>query len=327
MHTVAVVAQPGTIAFDLATPVEVFGQVRMASGGAGYQVVVCGTDASVSAGALRIATDHGLEALASADTIVVPGRYDVTDPTPPAVLVALRDAFERGVRIASICTGAFTLAAAGLLAGRRATTHWRAADAFRAMFPAVHLDPDVLYVDEGQVVTGAGAMAGVDMCLHLLRREHGSAIANTIARDLVAPPHRHGGQAQYLAFPAVPATDDRLADVLAWATAHLDTALDVDTLADRAMCSRRSFYRWFKTTTGTTPHAWLRTQRLNRAEELLETTDLTIDNIAHRVGYASATALREQFTLRRGVSPHAYRRTFRGSCQEASHADGSMPHA
>src|SRR4029453_2565186 len=174
----------------------------------------------------------------------------------------------------------------------------------------------VLSCDEGQVVTGAGAMAGVDMCLHLLRREHGSAIANTIARDLIAPPHRHGGQGQHLGFPGAPATHAPPADRPAWATAPLDTALHVDTLADRAMCSRRSFYRWFKTTTGTTPHAWLRTQRLNRAEELLETTALTIDNIAHRVGYASATALREQFTLRRGVSPHAYRRTFRGSCQE-----------
>jgi transcriptional regulator GlxA family with amidase domain len=327
-RSIAAYCPPGVSAFGLGVIAEVFG-AKTLPGTPTFEIALCSDrpGAVTSDIGVPITVEHGLDALVAADLVIAcPWSGFRLPPTADAVST-LQTAHHRGALIAGPCVGAFLLAEAGLLDRRRATTHWRFAATFAARYPRVRVTPDVLYVDEGQVVTGAGAMAGVDMCLYLLRREHGSAIANTIARDLVAPPHRHGGQAQYLAFPAVPTTDDRLADVLAWATAHLDTALSVDTLADRAMCSRRSFYRWFKTTTGTTPHAWLRTQRLNRAEELLETTDLTVDHIAHRVGYASATALREQFTLRRGVSPHAYRRTFRGSCQEASHADGSMPHA
>lgn len=196
--------------------------------------------------------------------------------------------------------------------GLTVTTHWRFADELATLHPAVTVRPDALYVDEGSIVTGAGAAAGLDMCLHLIRREHGAARANAIARGLVIPPHRDGGQAQYVAAPvAGQGEDQRLAAVLAWAREHLDHPLTVDTLASRALMSRRSFARHFRSATGTSPHAWLRDQRLSLAEELLETTGLSVEQIATRVGYRHAAVLREQFAARRGVSPSAYRRTFR----------------
>jgi transcriptional regulator GlxA family with amidase domain len=318
-RSIAAYCPPGVSAFGLGVVSEVFGAKTLPDMPV-FEITLCsdrpGTVPSDIGAPITVA--HGLDALVAADLVLAGPWSGFRSPPSVAAVSALRVAHRRGALVAGHCVGAFLVAEAGLLDRRRATTHWRFAATFAARYPRVQMTPDVLYVDEGQVVTGAGATAGVDMCLHLLRREHGSAIANTIARDLVTPPHRSGGQAQYLAFPAVAATDDRLADVLEWAAAHLDIALNVDMLADRAMCSRRSFYRWFKSTTGTTPHAWLRTERLNRAEELLETTDLTIDDIAHRVGYAGATALREQFTLRRGVSPHAYRRTFSRRAQPAN---------
>ena len=316
MHTVAVIALPGTIAFDLATPVEVFGQVRLASGRAGYHVVVCGTDSVVSAGPLRIATDHGLEALAAADTIVVPGRYDVTDPTPPAVLLALRDAFARGTRIASICTGAFTLAAAGLLDGRRATTHWRAADLFRAAFPSVHLDPDVLYVDEGQVLTSAGASAGLDLCLHVVQRDHGAAVAADAARVAVAPLHRSGGQAQFIQrnqrgrlAPIAERTE--LDDVLAWIEHEAHREVVLADIAAHAAVSVRTLNRRFQAETGQTPMQWLTGVRVRHAQQLLETTSHGVERIGREVGFASPANFREQFRRLAGVSPQNYRNTFR----------------
>ncbi|MFD5933470.1 GlxA family transcriptional regulator [Streptomyces sp. NPDC060333] len=254
---------------------------------------------------------HGLDRLASADLVIALPWADFRTPPAPAVLDALSAAHARGSLVAAHCVGAFALAAAGLLDGRRATTHWRFARLLADRHPEVTVEPDALYIDEGRVITGAGAAAGFDLCLHLLRREHGAATANAVARDIVLPSHRDGGQAQYLAAPAPESSgDERLADVLAWARENLHQPLPVTELAGRALMSKRSFARRFAAATGTTPHAWLRNLRLSTAEELLETTNLPIEEIAHRVGYGSAAVLREQFVRRRSVPPRAYRRTF-----------------
>ncbi|MEW1914685.1 helix-turn-helix domain-containing protein [Kitasatospora sp. NPDC085895] len=254
---------------------------------------------------------HGLDRLAGADLLIALPGAGFRAPPAPAVLDAFRAAYGRGAVIAAHCVGTFALADAGLLDGRRATTHWRFAELLADRHPEVVVEPDALYIDEGSIVTGAGAGAGFDLCLHLLRREHGAALANAVARDMVLPSHRDGGQAQYLAAP-VPedGRDERLAEVLGWARGHLHEPLPVAELANRALMSKRSFARRFAAATGTTPHAWLRSLRLSRAEELLETTDLPVEEIAHRVGYASAAVLREQFVRRRGVPPRSYRRAF-----------------
>ncbi|PKV87175.1 GlxA family transcriptional regulator [Streptomyces sp. TLI_146] len=258
-----------------------------------------------------LALTHGLDRLAAADLVIALPGAEFRTPPGPAVLDALSTAYEHGALVAAHCVGTFALAAAGLLDGRRATTHWRFADLLADRHPDVTVEPDALYIDEGRVITGAGAAAGFDLCLHLLRREYGAATANAVSRDMVLPSHREGGQAQYLAAP-VPedGQDDRLAEVLAWARAHLHEPLPVAELARRALMSKRSFARRFTAATGTTPHAWLRSLRLSSAEELLETTDLPVEEIARRVGYGSAAVLREQFVRRRGVPPRSYRRSF-----------------
>ncbi|MFI9329393.1 GlxA family transcriptional regulator [Kitasatospora sp. NPDC052868] len=254
---------------------------------------------------------HGLDRLAGADLVIALPWAGFRTPPAPAVLDALAAAHGRGALVAAHCVGTFALAAAGLLDGRRATTHWRFAELLARRHPAVAVEPDALYIDEGRITTGAGAAAGFDLCLHLLRREYGAAMANAVARDMVLASHRDGGQAQYLAAP-VPedCQDERLAEVLAWARAHLHEPLPVADLARRAVMSKRSFARRFAAATGTTPHAWLRGLRLSSAEELLETTDLPVEEIARRVGYGSAAVLREQFVRRRGVPPRSYRRSF-----------------
>ncbi|MGW7285913.1 GlxA family transcriptional regulator [Streptomyces sp. NPDC054847] len=260
---------------------------------------------------LPLVVEHGLDRLAAAELVIALPWADFRTPPGPAVLEALTAAYERGALVAGHCVGAFALAAAGLLDGRRATTHWRFAGLLAERHPDVTVEPDALYIDEGRIVTGAGAAAGFDLCLHLLRREYGAATANAIARDLVLPSHRDGGQAQYLATPAPEdCNDDRLADVLAWAREHLHEPLPVAELARRSLMSRRSFARRFAASTGTTPHAWLLGLRLGRAEELLETTDLPVEEIARLVGFGSAAVLRAQFVRRRGVPPRSYRRSF-----------------
>ncbi|MET9730524.1 helix-turn-helix domain-containing protein [Streptomyces sp. NPDC006458] len=260
---------------------------------------------------MPLAVTHGLDRLAGADLVLALPWADFRTPPAPDVLRALTAAYERGALVAAHCVGTFALAAAGLLDGHRATTHWRFADLLARRHPNVVVEPDALYVDEGRIVTGAGAAAGFDLCLHLIRREHGAALANGVARDLVLPSHRDGGQAQYLAAPAPSDGEDaRLARLLAWAREHLHEPLSVTELARRAMMSRRTFARRFNAATGTTPHAWLRELRLSHAEELLETTDLAVEEIARRVGYGSAAVLREQFVRRRGVPPRAYRQAF-----------------
>jgi transcriptional regulator GlxA family with amidase domain len=257
-----------------------------------------------------VLVEHGPELLAEADLILLlPG--DIDEPPPAGVCAALRAARERGATLAAHCLGVFQLAATGLLDDLEVTTHWQYAERLTARHPRVRVRPEALYLDQGAIVTGAGAAAGIDMCLHLIRRDHGAALANSIARILVTPPHRDGGQQQFITAP-LPGDGDgqRLADLIAWARAHLDRPLSVEELAARALMSRRSFVRHFKAATGATPHAWLLTQRLSRAEELLETTTLTVEQIAGQVGFRSAAVFREQFAARRGVAPRDYRRTF-----------------
>jgi len=315
MHTVVVIALPDTIAFDLSTPVEAFGRVRLPSGAPAYRVVVCGTEPEVTAGPFRIATDHGLEALDGADTIVVPGRNETAAAPCEEVVAALRAGYDRGVRIASICSGAFTLAAAGLLDGRRATTHWVAADVFRVLFPAVHLDPDVLYVDDGQVLTSAGASAGLDLCLHMVARDYGAAVAADAARLAVAPLHRSGGQAQFIlrnqAAAKHIAERTELDEVLSWIEQEAHRDLTLRDIADRAAVSVRTLNRRFAAETGQTPMQWLTGVRVRHAQQLLESSAHGVERIGREVGFTSPANFREQFRRLTGVAPLNYRNTFR----------------
>ncbi|MBO0678334.1 helix-turn-helix domain-containing protein [Mycolicibacterium sp. S2-37] len=316
MHTVAVLALQDAVAFDLSTPVEVFGRVELASGTRGYRVVVCAPDPVVDAGPMRIAVDHGLDALSAADTIVVPGRSDVAIAPPAAALHALREAYAAGIRIASICSGAFTLAAAGLLDGRRATTHWVAAEDFRSAFPAVDLDPDVLYVDEGQVLTSAGASAGLDLCLHMVARDYGAAVAADAARLAVAPLHRSGGQAQFILRNGAGvrhiAERTELDAVLAWIEQEAHRELTLADIAEYAALSVRTLNRRFQAETGQTPMQWVAGVRVRHAQQLLETTSYGVERVGREVGFSSAANFREQFRRLTGVAPQSYRASFRG---------------
>jgi AraC family transcriptional regulator, transcriptional activator FtrA len=253
---------------------------------------------------------HGLDALAEAETIVVPGIGDRAWPLPPEPVEALRAAAEGGARVASICTGAFVLAAAGLLDGRRATTHWRYAPLLTREFPAVEVDPDVLYVDEGDVLTSAGVAAGIDLCLHMVRKDHGAEVANRIARRIVVAAHRDGGQAQFVERP-LPASDGGLAATRAWMEERLDQPLTVDDMARHAACSPRSFARRFRAETGTTPLQWLIGRRVAEAQRLLEGSELPVEEVASQSGFGTPAALRQHFGRALSTSPTAYRRAFR----------------
>ena len=311
MHRVAILALPGVLLFDVATPMEVFGRVRLPDGRSGYRVEVCGTATEIESRGMRLVPAHGLDRLAGADTIVVPGVEDPAAPVPDAVLTALRTAAAAGTRIASICVGAFTLAATGLLDGRPATTHWAAADLFRGMVPAVRLDPAVLYVDDGQLLTSAGAAAGIDLCLHVVRSDHGAAVAAHAARSAVVPLQREGGQAQFVL--GRPAADSRgeLADLLVWAEENAHLALTLDDLAARACVSIRTLNRRFHDQVGTTPMQWLTRTRVRLAQELLETTAHPVERVARQAGFTSTAYFRIQFRRTTGVTPNAYRRSFR----------------
>lgn len=322
VETVALALTDGMLHFELALAHEVFDAPPVGVTAPWYRFAVCGTG-PVRVGRFTVAPDAGLELLRRADTVIVPGWADV-DRDPPAELVAaVRDAHAAGARVASLCTGAFVLAAAGLLDGRRATTHWAHTDALAARYPAVAVDPDVLYVDNGTVLTSAGKAAALDLCLHLVRRDHGSGTANAVARRLVVPPHRDGGQAQFVTTP-MPAPDRHpLAALLPWALARLDRPLTVDDLARQAGLSTRHLTRHFKSATGTTPLQWLLVQRIRRAQELLETTDDGIEAVATATatGMGTATTLRRHFHRTVGVPPDAYRRTFRHRDAVARRAD------
>ncbi|MFF8674149.1 helix-turn-helix domain-containing protein [Streptomyces sp. NPDC015242] len=310
MTQVALAVTDGMLHFELALACEVFGADASDEDGSPYRLSLCGPG-SVRAGRFRLEPDHGLDRLAGADTVIVPGWADI-DRDPPGDLVeAVRAAHEAGARVASLCTGAFVLAAAGLLDGRRATTHWAHTGELARRHPRVKVDPDVLYVDEGSVLTSAGKAAAMDLCLHLVRLDHGSSAANTLARRLVVPPHRDGGQAQFVTTP-VPAPDHHpLAELLPWVMQRLDRPLTVEDLARRAGMSSRHLGRHFRSVTGTSPLKWLLTQRVRRAQLLLETTDATVDAIATATGMGTATTLRRHFHRTVGVPPDAYRRTFR----------------
>jgi transcriptional regulator GlxA family with amidase domain len=310
---VAVVGEPAA-AFELGLVCQVFGLDRSDDGLPGYDFAVCAARPGpvMTTSGFAIQVTEGLDRLRDADLVAVPAWPSLDRDAPAAVLDALREAAGRGARLLSVCSGAFLLAAAGLLDGRRATTHWQFAARLARRYPAVRVDPDVLYVADGPVLTSAGAAAGLDACLHLVRREHGATTANALARRMVVPAHREGGQAQFIEMP-VPAVgaDHQLSALIDWAREHLDEPLTVPALATRAVMSPRTFARRFAALTGTTPHRWLLDQRLRRAEELLESTDLTVDAVAARAGFGSADTLRHHFAIRRGVSPAAHRRAFR----------------
>jgi transcriptional regulator GlxA family with amidase domain len=278
-------------------------------------VTVCGPSSSVSAdGGFSLAVTGGLDVLREADTLIVPGFgpgfEPRSQPLPPAVLDALATARDQGRRVVSICTGAFALAAAGLLDGLHATTHWQYTDELERRHPAVHVDRDVLYVDQGDVLTSAGVCCGIDLCLHIVRRDLGALVANQIARNIVAAPHREGGQAQYVPAPVATAGDTSLADTRAWALERLAQPLAVPQLARHAGMSERSLMRRFVEETGTTPLQWLVNARLGQARELLETTDQSIDLVARDCGLGSAANLRLHFRRTLNTTPTAYRRAF-----------------
>jgi len=313
-HTVATVVANELFPFEFAVSCEVFGIDRSNLGVPWYRFFVCAADPSpvtTSVPGLTVGTRWDLGPLKTADTIVVP-VCGPPDSPPENLLAALRAAHARGARILSLCTGAFTLAAAGLLDGRPATTHWRHAPELARRFPRVAVDPRVLYVDDGDILTSAGSAASIDLCLHIVRKDFGAEIANEVARGIVVPPHRDGGQAQYVSQPLPPEpNDDLLGDTLAWMQANLDADLSVGVLAGRAAMSLRTFTRRFTASTGTTPHQWVLCQRVILAQRLLETTDLPIDLVAQRCGIGTAASLRQQFQRFVGTAPAAYRRTFR----------------
>jgi AraC family transcriptional regulator, transcriptional activator FtrA len=313
-RTVSVLAYDQMSAFETGIVTEVFGLRWPDLDAPAYELTICAErPGSVRViGGATLHTPHDLDALAAADTVIVPSVTDVTAEPSPDVVTALRLAHSRGARMVSICSGAFALAAAGLLDGRPATTHWRYADLLRRRFPKVEVDPDPLYVDDGDVLTSAGCAAGLDLCLHLVRRDYGGAVANAVARRLVVPPHRDGGQAQYIEAPvAVGADDHRIADSMAWALAHLAETLTVRTLARQAHMSPRTYLRHFARTTGTSPIRWLVLQRVQASLPLLETTDTPIEEVATAVGFERAVTYRHHFSQAMRTSPSAYRRTFR----------------
>jgi len=324
MHTVAVLALDDVIAFDLATPVQTFGFTRLDDGGPAYRVLVCGT-ATIKTEQFTLSPNNGLEALADADTIIVPG-CDTVEPTAPDVLDALREAAKNGTRIASICVGAFILAETGLLDGLRATTHWLGAADLAARFPAIEVDPNVLYVDNGQFLTSAGAAAGLDMCLHMIRRDHGSAVAASTARLSVMPLEREGGQAQFIVHdqPPLPRGTE-LEPLLRWLSGSTTTDLTLADIATHAGMSTRTLNRRFRDQTGTTPLQWLHRERVRQAQYLLENTTHPVDRIATDVGFGSPTAFRDRFKRVVGTSPHAYRTAWaaeRSKAKATHHVSG-----
>lgn len=314
VRTVAALVVDGLAPFEFGVVCEVFGLDRTDEGVPPFDFRVCGPRAGqpvrTSVGA-SVVPDHGYDGADDADLVAVPATQ-VREVYPAPLLDAVRAAHARGATLLSVCSGVFVLAAAGLLDGRRVTTHWRHADDLAARFPAVTVDPDVLFVDDGDIITSAGTAAGIDACLHLLRREHGGTVANTVARRMVVPPQRDGGQRQFVPRPVPPCADDNpLAAVLVWMTEHLEETQTVRDLARRAGMSERTFARAFAAQTGTTPVQWLTAQRVQHARTLLEATSLDVEEVARRTGFGSAPLLRHHFRRSVGVAPHDYRATFR----------------
>lgn len=313
-HVIAVAVTDNLPIFELAVPQEVFGTDRRDIADPWYDMRLCAAEPGPlrTTGGGFLNPSYGLDDLVEADTVLVPACARAAQVNPPADLVeALRVAHARGKRIVGICTGAYVLAAADLLDGRRATTHWMNAQDFAARFPLVDLDPRVLYVDEGDILTSAGTAAAIDLCLHLVWRDHGAAIAHEVARRMVVPPHRGGEHTQYPSAPARSVPLDDLSAVLEWARGRLDQPLTVNDLARAANLSPRTFARRFRDTLGTTPLQWLLEQRVRLAQELLETTDEPVERIAHRTGFGTGANLRQHFGRVSGVTPQSYRHVFR----------------
>lgn len=312
-HTVSVLVFDGMAPFELGSVVEVFGLPRPELDVPWYDLRVCSLERGPmrAVGGFTMTAEHGLEAFASADTVMVVAVPDVREEPAPEVVAALRDAHARGARVVSICSGAFALAAAGLLDGREATTHWQYADLLRRRYPGVRVTPDVLYVDGDDVLTGAGSAAGLDMCLHLVRKDHGARVANMVARRLVVPPHREGGQAQFVeAAVTRPAEDDPVARSMAWALAHLAEPITVARMAREACLAPRTFIRHFNRQTGTSPLRWVIGQRVLAALPLLEEGATPVEEIGAAVGFESPATFRHHFARAMKTSPSAYRRTF-----------------
>lgn len=315
LHDVAVVIGRGVPAFELGVVSEVFGLDRSADGLPSFDFAVCAADPPPlrTTSGFTVDTPYGLERLGSADLIALPGWHDHERPPPQPLIDALRSAVDRGARVMSVCSGAFVLAAAGLLDGRSATTHWLYAEELQRRYPSIRVDAQVLYIDCGAVLTSAGTAAGIDLCLHILRQEFGAGVANAIARRMVAPPNRDGGQAQFVEAP-VPSPREGSGDIatlLDWLRAHLEEPLTVAQLASRAHLSTRTFARRFLAATGTSPHRWLIHQRCEHAQRLLEETDLSIEEVASSAGFGDAAALRGHFVRWRGTAPLRYRAVFR----------------
>ncbi len=307
------VAYDGLCAFEYGIAAEIFGLERTELDVPWYRLSTCAAEPGPmkANSGLPFSAPVDWPTLERAGTIVLPGWRGIDDAPPDALLESLVRAHSRGARLVSVCSGVFVLAAVGLLDGRRATTHWRYADALQKRFPRIQVDPDVLYVDEESVLTSAGSAAGIDLCLHVVRCDYGARVANEVARRLVVPPHRDGGQAQFIRSPVDTAPKQALAPLLDWLREHVQAAHTVPSLARRAGMSERTFARQFKLATGSTPLAWLNLQRVDAAQVLLETTDRGIEWIASAVGFGSGQLLRLHFRRYRGTTPNAYRRTFR----------------
>ncbi|MEU9361275.1 helix-turn-helix domain-containing protein [Streptomyces sp. NPDC048301] len=321
-HRVVVLALDGVLPFELGIPQRIFGRSLAAEplnrGEKLYDVVTCSvrppgpvlTDAD-----FHIVVEHGPEALATADTVVVPASYELgpvyEEGRLTEELTAALGLIRPGTRLVSICTGGYVLAAAGYLDGRPATTHWASADHFQRLFPRVRVDPDVLFIDDGDVLTSAGVAAGIDLCLHIVRRDHGTAVANDVARRTVVPPHREGGQAQFVRRPVPEAGIATTTGARAWALGRLEQPILLRDMARQESMSVRTFTRRFREESGMSPGQWIAQQRVERARQLLESTDLSMDQVARDAGFGTATSLREHVQAALGVSPTAYRRTFR----------------
>lgn len=314
LEKVAVIALDPVAPFELGVLCEVFGTDRTADGFPGYRFDLCTVDGRPirTRSGFGLTPDADLTPVEDADLVAVPAAHDLDAPIPEPVLDALRRAHRRGAYVLSVCSGAFVLAAAGLLDGRECTTHWKYADELARRYPSARVRCNSLYVQDGTVLTGAGTAAGIDACLHLVRQEHGSALATKLARRMVVPPHRDGGQSQYIEAP-IPRTPDAatLEPVLTWLIGHLDRPVTVDDLAGRAHMAPRTFARRFRAETGTTPHDWITNQRVLLARQLLEETDLGVEAVAVRAGFGDAATLRHHFSRRVGATPQAYRTTFR----------------
>jgi AraC family transcriptional activator FtrA len=311
VRNVAVVVLPEVAVFELGVLCELFGYDRTSEGLPGYNFAVCSPDGGpvrTHAG-FTVSPNHDLAPVEDADLVaVVP--YDTDQEPPVAVLAALRRAHDRGAWVMSVCTGAFALGAAGLLDDRRCTTHWRHTEELARRYPAAKVDPGVLYVADGRILTSAGTAASVDAGLHLIRQEHGSAVATTLARRMVVPPHRDGGQAQFIETPMVPLTCDTLQPIISRVLETLDRPHTVETMAEMAHMAPRTFARRFRAETGVTPHDWITGQRMLLARRLLEDSDSGIDTVAVRAGFGSAATMRHHFGQRLGTTPQAYRAAF-----------------